>query len=133
MIAADLATFLAANSGVSALVGAGSAARVYVSRAPQRPTYPLIVITVVSDVGDKHLTGPSGVRDARFQVDAQAASFGSAKAVGDAVLDALDAHSGAMGSATTQYVSVENQRADYEDGADLQRVMSDVRVWYEAA
>lgn len=133
MIPHELATFLAAHSSVTDLVGGASRARIYVTHAPQRPAFPLVVVTAVGDVGDQHLNGPSGLSRARLQVDMQAAKWSAVSQLADAIRDACDGHAGAFGHVTAQRVGVEDARGDYEEGQDLQRAMLDVVVWYERA
>lgn len=75
--------------------------RIYLDEAPQRPTYPLIVVQIVDEPTDYHLRG--GMRDrARVQVDAyvQKGSGIDASADAMALADAIhgdDAGSGLSG------------------------------------
>jgi hypothetical protein len=53
-------------SAVTAIVGT----RVWLDKLPQNPTFPAVLVRLVSDPRGQHLRGPDGLPVARVQVDA---------------------------------------------------------------
>jgi len=85
-----LRAFLLDNAGIAALVGP----RVYPLRLPQKATMPSIVLTRIDEINDAHLRGPVALNRARIQVDAWAATFDGATALGTLCQQRLDGFHG---------------------------------------
>jgi hypothetical protein len=89
----DIRDLLAADAGVTALLGAGTALRVYPQAAPQKPLLPYVTYYRVSTS-----TGPVAALDpirsnlewARITFEAWSDSYLTAKSVDDAIRLALD-------------------------------------------
>lgn len=127
-----LAARLEGFAGLSALV----ADRIYPLALPQEPTPPAVVFLKVSGPRDLTQSGASGLVNPRFQVDAWAATYSSAKAVAEQVRLALIGFSGTMGGASGVYVSgvnLDNERDLYEDETRLYRVSLDFTLWTREA
>lgn len=93
-IGAGLRTYLGTKVGVTNLVST----RIYFDAGPQKPTLPLIVLSVIFEPGDAHLGGGSDIANSSVQVDCYAASRPGANALGEQVRLALHGYTGAMGS-----------------------------------
>lgn len=116
---------LTGNTGVAALV----ARRVYSETLPQSPDMPVVVFGQTSLLTDRSLDGPTGLQRYGVQVDSWAATRAEATALGVAVRNALDGHSGAAGGLIAQDVSLLAERWDYEPEVDLYRTVQDYEVW----
>lgn len=83
---ADLRAYLIGDSGVSALIGS----RLYWSRAPQAPTYPLVIYTAITESEEEILdASTSGLRQRTIQFTAWAATDVVAEQIIQAIKDAL--------------------------------------------
>lgn len=116
-----LRTFLLADASIVAVV----VDRVYALRIPQGVKSSSIVVTRVSGPGDYHMDGPSGLMNARIQIDAWATTADAAATLANLVKDRIDGYRGAMGSGaniiTVHGVFVADLREDYDDEAELYR------------
>jgi len=87
MIEAALRSALLADAGVTALVDV----RITPQPMPQGETLPCVTLRRISDQPmARGQRGPSGLREARIQVDAWGSTLSSAQAVADAIETALD-------------------------------------------
>ena len=93
---------LAADAGVSALVGDRIAWGVAGGQGLQNPC---VVLYLIDDLPDYHMLGPSGLASARVQVDCRGTSWTQAKAVGRAVQALLSGFKGTRGNIVFQGVS----------------------------
>jgi hypothetical protein len=109
-LAADLRTFLLAQSGISTLVGT----RIYRSVRNQNDGLPAIVAQVLNDSSDHALDGILSARDALVQIDCFAATWVAVDALATAVEAELDSYSGAIGDRTCQAAFLTGRR-DIED------------------
>ena len=96
----DLVTYLKAQAGVTALVGATTSARIYPVYAKQGASLPLLVYVQNGGTSFRHLGGGSGIRRTVLQVYAYAATQAGADALAEQVRVALSNHKGSMGSST---------------------------------
>lgn len=122
------------DAGVTALLGSGTACRVYPKKLPQTPTLPAVVYHRIDTPREHSQQGASELAHPRFQFDCWAETRSGAKAVADAVRLALDGFQGSMGSAPGIDVSgafAEDESDEYDD--DVKQFMSrlDVIVWHE--
>jgi len=104
--------------------------RCYPGVIPQSPTYPLIVYYKVTGMRDHHLQGPSGLAHPRFQVEAWATTYDAAKALANAIREALDGYSGTQGTVVIGSILIESERDVYEDAVSCHRVIMDFFVWH---
>lgn len=102
---------LLATAGVTALVGQ----RVNWSRRPQGAALPAIVLHLIDGAPDIHHGGASGLRVSRVQMDAWAASYGSAKAVARAVETAITAQTFTQGAVRFDVILIDSERDDSTD------------------
>jgi len=116
-----LRSFLLADAAIVAVV----VDRVYALRIPQGVKASSIVVTRVSGPGDYHLSGPSGLINARIQIDAWAITADAAATLANLVKDRIDGYRGTMGTGgniiTVHGVFVADLREDYDDEAELYR------------
>lgn len=122
---------LAADSGV----GAVTADRVYDGIAPTGADKPYIIIQLVSDVPQYHLSANSGLWQARVQLDIWALTTATRQSARTAVLALLDFSRGDLGGAglNVQRVTVDDISDDTEqrkDEAPIYRTRIDFLVWY---
>jgi len=116
-IAAELKTYLKTISGVTTLVGAGTAARIYHSRAKQGVSLPFIVYEVFAGSSAEYLNGIAGVATNRIEVVCYAATSTGAYSLAEAVrLAPLQMFRGTMGSTA---VLATTANGGYERGIDL--------------
>lgn len=131
-----LRAWLLADSGVSALVGGN---RIHSVRLPQGQRTASIVYNRISESGDYHMQGPSGLIRTRFQIDCWAPRQDEVVNLADRVKDRLDALRGtriSWGSdSPTEQITVQGSfldtgREDYDSTADMYRMSRDYLIWY---
>jgi len=103
--------------------------RVYPIKIPQDVSASCIVYTRISDVGDYHLAGPSGIAAPRIQIDAWAPSANRSVTLANLIKTKIDGFRGVMGSGDSAVkvlgVFVADLREDYDDAAKLFRTGRD--------
>lgn len=122
-----LRSFLIADAGISSAVGGN---RVYPLRLPQGDQGPSIVYQRISDVGDHHMDGPTGLARPRFQIDAWAQTADAASSLANLIKNRLDGHKGATGSTTIQGAFFDSMREGYDPESKLFYVGQDFFIWY---
>ena len=90
----DLITYLESKTGVTDAVST----RIYSGAAPKDTTRPFLVITEVVTVPSRHLTAADGYARSTYQIDCWGTTYASAKAVADAVYNALSDFRGTIGT-----------------------------------
>jgi hypothetical protein len=128
--AADLRTYLLANSGVAALIGT----RCYPGTIRQAATLPAVAYWVISRTHVSHLKGITAAGTIRIQLDANAALETDADAVTEAIVAAmkiLAATPQTIGSTPVCDVEIQGPRQSTEppaDGSDEWTYVSSVDV-----
>jgi Protein of unknown function (DUF3168) len=114
---------LLATPAVQALVGT----RIYPMRAPQSPTYPLVIYQQISGDHLEGHQGSAGAVKARFQYGSVATDYSKAHQVAEAVRSALQGwRDPAIGIQGTTLVT----ELDFEDeNLGLYRVLADYFIW----
>lgn len=129
-----LRTYLLADATVSSLVGGE---RIHHTRLPEAQVDPSVVFVKVSETGDYHMAGDSGLGQARYQIDSWAQNADSATTLANAVYDRLTGARGAItvdsGFVNLRGAFLANGRDDYDDVAQLYRVSRDFLIWYGAS
>jgi len=115
----DIFTVLSNYAGLSALV----VARIYPIKAPQKPTYPMIVYTRISNNEVNALDGSAGLANSRFQMTTFAGTYSSASAVADQIKLA-------MASATFTNILISRIDLDFDDNAEKYSIVLDFSVWH---
>jgi hypothetical protein len=115
-IGADLTTYLKTVSGVTDIVGTGTAARIYEEDPKQAVALPYVVFEVLAGSSSSHLGGMAGVAVARVQVDAYAATRPAAFALAEQLKFVLAACRGVTWGST--FVHDEHGNDSYERGRD---------------
>ena len=139
-IGSDVRTYLMSESSVTTLIGT----RCFPDYIPQKnSTFPCIVYTIVSQVGQHHLAAGAGFAWTRIQFDCYAATSLVRWSVAEALRNVLQGFPAAgaahtMGSSTVDAVNYEVTRESYEppqDNSDtgLFRASSDYLVRHNQA
>lgn len=114
-----LVSLLTGESTIAALCGS----RIYINKAPQKATFPQLIITQMSSEENATMDGGSGqLRFLNFDIDCRALTSMQSEALGNAVRTFLDDYSGAAGSSTIGAVIMNDESDDYEppqDGSDV--------------
>jgi len=121
---------LIAEAGVSALVGT----RIYPNVAPQEIAKPNLAYQRISATREMYHAGPAGLAEARFQFTCTAGTYRSAKAVINALRQALDGYSGMMGGADGVEVEgafVETDFDGYNQESSDQVIRLDVMILHQ--
>lgn len=114
----DLLALLMADDGVSAIAGD----RVSWGYRPQSSELPAIVLHLVSEVPSYVLSGDTGQRQSRVQVDCMAFGYLEARNLSRAVTTALSGFSGVAGSTVFQGIFQDSARDLSESGGADQQV-----------
>lgn len=121
---AKIFTALTSAAPVAALV----AKRVFPDMLPQETQLPALVVTVISDVSESTLDGAQAdaLASARVQVDAYALTRAQARAVGEAVKNAMDLRTAGVGGFDCWFASSGNL---FDDATQHYRIRMDFNVW----
>jgi hypothetical protein len=122
VITQALRTYLLTKTGITDLIGTGGNARIYKDKIPQKnTTWPVLTYRTVSTQQEHDLSGACGMARPRIQLDCWHETSVGAEALAEAVRNALDGYTGAMGSATVSVALLEDTQDFYrpnEDGSD---------------
>lgn len=126
-----LATFLASDPTVRALVVTGSEERIFPLVLPQPEKLPALVYQLVGNVPEQDMDGVVNLESARVQVDAHARTHPAAKQLGRAVRKAVEAYVGRMGDVRVHQVRVEGERDWYDDVPRAFVRSVDLLIWHD--
>lgn len=124
MIEQGIHWHLKSDSGVAALVST----RVYPVLLPQNPTYPAITYQRISGPRVPIYDGPSTMAAPRFQIDSWSETYAGAKALAEAVREAMDCFHGTMSPVTVGVCEIITETDLYDDEARVFRVLQDYRI-----
>lgn len=125
-----LYSYLTAYSGLTALVST----RVYAFKLPQGVTLPAVTIQRIST--PRSLTHDSAgigseLSNPRFQINAWATTYASAKAISDQIRAALNGHRGTTGTGVTINAAlVDDERPSYEPETNIYQISCDYIIWH---
>jgi hypothetical protein len=124
----QLKNFLLADVNLNSLIGT----KVNWNTRPQDDVVPGIVLTKVSKSTDYHMAGPSGLANARIQIDCWADTFASVMSIARAVRDALSGASFSQNDVDIQGAFLDNERHFFEDedAERFHRVSLDFIIWH---
>lgn len=130
-----LRAYLLGDAAITALVGT----RVYPVIAPQGQINSHLVYHMISNQGDRHMQGPSGLSRPRIQIDCWSQSFDQASVLGLEVKERLEGFRGLMPWGTNspqQSVEVkgvffDSERDDFDNDVKLFMISHDYIVWFE--
>jgi hypothetical protein len=129
-----LRTFLLADPTINGLVGGY---RIHSVRLPQDQTEPSVVYIKVSETGDYHMAGDSGLGQVRMQIDAWAQNGDGATNLANAVYDRLTGNRSVISfdseTLDMRGAFLENGRDDYDEVSQLYRASRDFIIWYGAS
>ena len=123
---------LLGTTGITALVGN----RIYRGWRPQHAATPCLTFFRISRVPINASTGPSGTEHARIQIDVWANTSKTARAIADAVSDALAGWSSTDPvSSPMRLESDQDMPVEPDDGVGQweTRVSQDYSIWYSAS
>jgi hypothetical protein len=114
------------------------AERIFPLQAPIRAAFPRLVYSIVAAEGVYSLTGDSGLRSARVQLDCQAKTYLAARELAEAVRRVLSGLRQVVGNSGPLFLQMVTEENDVDlfdppvDGSDVGvfRVIRDFRVWY---
>ena len=115
----EIKTYLKSKSGITDLVGSGSSARIYTSRAREGKPLPYIIIAISGGQSSEHLGGITGLATSAVNVWACASTSTGADALAELIrLAPLQGYRGLIGT-TKATVSAQSHRDDgYEESGD---------------
>lgn len=122
-----LRTYLLADGAISSAVGGE---RVYSLVLPQGQKLPSIVYSKISNIGDHHMQGPSGLARPRMQIDCYALTQDAAVELAQMVKERMDGFQGDMDTVNVLGVFFDLDRDLYDDPSGLFRVSQDYLVWF---
>lgn len=130
----DTALFdrLSNHAGLSALVGAGSIARIYPILAPQNVADPYVVYTMISNSAVGALAADTDFEIPRYQVSAWSQNVDTARAVGDQIKDALKRYSGTNDSVVIVDSLYVNRTELLDPDTYFYQNALDFEIWHRA-
>ncbi len=135
-----ITTKMLATSAITALIGSGSAARLYPLVVPQTAALPAIAYQKISSPKEQAHTGSSHLARSRIQFTCEADDYSTVKALATAVKQCWNSFRGIVSLSTTDSLRIDGCAIDNDiDTANEQRaavspvVRIDVLIWhYEA-
>ena len=124
---------LTTTAAVTAIVGAGSASRIYPNKIPQEATLPAVAYQRVSTRRVKAHAAPTGLALVRVQVTCVARTYSEVKGLAVVVRKALDGVMGTVGGVAVQGSWLETDADEYGDAEGLHSVRQDFMVWHTEA
>ena len=126
MLVVEMRTYLLADSAVAAKIGV----RMFPISLPQNVRYPAITYSQVSSVRERDLCGPAGFAHPRISINSWAETYLEARALADAVDDALYNFRGKFTPTGVRVGSVrlENEMDQEEPDVEVYRVLQDYIV-----
>ncbi len=124
------------EEALTTLLSGVAGGRRYWVRAPQSlSTRPYLVMHRVSGNRDYHLKSASGYVQSRVQVDIYDDSYGGAKTVARAVMDAVSGFAGTIGGVQIQRIYVDSERdlpaGDTGEITELYRTSIDLMIHHD--
>lgn len=127
---------LKAVAAVTNIVGAGSSARIYAAKLPQKPRLEAITFTQISAERAHAFGSDPGVVRARFQLDAWANTWEKSRDLADAIRgngagNAFSRFRGTQDSTVVDDILLDNELPTFEDEAGSYRTTQDYLIWYQ--
>jgi hypothetical protein len=131
---------MAGTTAITALIGSGSAMRLYPLVTPQTAPSPAIAYQKISSPKEQAHTGSSHLARSRFQFTCQADDYATAKRLATAVRQCWDSYRGTVMLDTINGMRIDGCAIDNEMDSQIERqaavwpvVRIDVLIWhYEA-
>lgn len=114
MIRSSLRTYLAAQSGISNIVGT----RIYPVALPQKATRPALTYSRVTGGHYHNLTSATGAAIPTFEIDCWADSYEGADVLAEAVRQEMQGLRGTWGSDAVKSVVLDDEEDSYSDPID---------------
>jgi hypothetical protein len=126
-----------ATAAITALIGSGSAARLYPLAIPQTAVLPAIAYQKVSSPKEQAHTGSSHLAHSRFQFTCDAETYAAVKALATTVKDCWDSFQGTIVIDTTSGVRIDSCTIENDVDSAIERgvavtpvVRLDVVIWH---
>jgi hypothetical protein len=113
-VEADLRTYVLAQTEISALIGS----RMYLQKAPQGASLPLIIFSLQRSSPNHHLRGYSGVTEDTIEIECQSYTDVGAKDLKEKVRKKLQGYRGVMGSTFVNSCFITDESDHYTDRSD---------------
>lgn len=123
-----MVVYLNAQAGLAAVAG-----KIQPAPLPQVPALPQVTYHRIDTVHQTSHSGNTPLDHSRFQLDAWAFTYGSAHAIGEALIVALDSVKGTWGTVIVGLSDVKNAFDQYDPVTGYYRYMIDVIVWWQSA
>ncbi len=115
-------SILSTTSGVTALIGSGTAARIYPLVIPQTAALPAMAYQCIDSPKEHAHDGPSHLARTRLQLSCVAASPSAARSLAAAIRQALDGYRGTVSGVRIDGILVDDARDQW-----LEPVSNEVR------
>lgn len=133
-----LRALLIGDDDIDGVITASEISRIYPVVLPQGIILPSIVYNLITEGTDYHMQGPSGLIQARYQIDCWAQTQDAAVSLANLVKDKLSGFRGLVpfGSESPQEEIIirgvfhDQGRDDYDPVAKLFRRQCDYLIWY---
>jgi hypothetical protein len=122
-------SILSTDATTKALVGT----RIYPNVVPQDATLPAIAYQRISGSRVQSHGGPSNLARPRFQFTCLAVNYSGARAVANAVRQALDGYKNTAASVYVQAGHIQTDFDSFADGENLHAVRVDFYLWHTEA
>jgi hypothetical protein len=123
--------YLSGYAGLTAL----QSDRLYLTEAPQNPTYPLTIIEFISEeTTDTFIQPTSELTADTFQFSVWATTRKAADSVARQIKKAFKNYSGVMGGAggvTVDAVMQVNKLKDFDEATKIYRTLYEFQIWYQ--
>lgn len=121
---------LKAASGVTALVGSGTAARIYPNVVPQDAALPAMAYQRISALRRATHGAPASLARPRIQLTMLSESYSQVKSLAAAVREALDGYQGTAANVKVGAALVEDETDEYGSSNNLHVVRQDYMIWH---
>lgn len=123
-----LYSYVSAQAGVTALLGASPNTRFYPVVLPEAPTYPAATWEKVSGVRVEDHDG-ADLTPARLRIHVWDPNYRSAKLVAKQLLEALKSYTGTLGGVSPVAMQGANEYDLYDDEDRLHHIVVEVTIW----
>ena len=128
---------LKAVTAITDIVGAGTSARIYAEKLPQKPTLEAITFNLISTPQRVHAFGSDpGLVQARWQVDAWGNTWKESRLLAAAIRgngagNAFSRFRGTQDTTVVDDILLDNELATFEDESGTYRTTQDYLIWYQ--
>ncbi len=123
---------MAATSAITALIGSGTAMRLYPLVVPQTVALPAVAYQKISSPKEQAHDGPSNLARSRFQFTCEAETYAGVKAVATAIKNCWNSFRGTVSGVRIDGCAIDNDvdSASERQAAVTPVVRIDVLIWH---